>query len=253
MSNTCRAVSETTRHGAHADDGQQRSTTAAIDVGPGGAHLGQPVAVRPLVCGRDCGHRLHASQPVAIAVARVVRALLAESAPDRAADELSVCALSLDACHCDRRRLCRRGRRSRGGRLDRNGDPAQRATRAARALRRYQALANAAGTLATGDEGDAASNILPKAIAASVLKHHEAEGGTIRVRALGLPDIDEVTSLADIERAARDNVSTVYEAQVIVGPTSVELLRKSTTLEAAPVESRSRPPTTPRPSEQAAP
>lgn len=102
--------------------------------------------------------------------------------------------------------------------------------------RRYQALANAAGTLASGDMGDAASSILPKAIAGGVLRSENASGGAIRIRALGLPGENSIEDLAAVARAGKENVSDVYEAQVILGPAGVELLRKSTTLETAPIE-----------------
>jgi len=102
---------------------------------------------------------------------------------------------------------------------------------------RYQALANATGTLASGELADEASaSILPKTIAESVLKRHDAAGGTIRLRAHGLAGADDMASLTTLTRAGRENVSTAYEAQLIVGPGGVELLRKSTTLEVAPVE-----------------
>jgi hypothetical protein len=107
-------------------------------------------------------------------------------------------------------------------------------------FRRYQALANATGTLATGELGEAASSILPKAIAGSIIARDEASGGLVRIRAHGLPDIDDLANLEAVARAARENVSNTYEAQVIVGPAGVELLKKSTTLEVAPVESGPR-------------
>ncbi len=107
-------------------------------------------------------------------------------------------------------------------------------------FRRYQALTNATGSLATGEMGDAVTSILPKTIAGEVLRRENAEGGVIRIRSLGLPDFDDMGSLAAMARAARENVTNVYEAQVIISPDSVELLRKSTTLEVAPVESGNR-------------
>lgn len=107
-------------------------------------------------------------------------------------------------------------------------------------FRRYQALVNATGSLATGEMGDAVISILPKTIAGSVLRHENADGGVIRIRSLGLPSFDDIGSLAAMARAARENVSDVYEAQVIVSPDSVELLRKATTLEIAPVEAGNR-------------
>ncbi|MEX0677280.1 MAG: hypothetical protein WD063_09405 [Pirellulales bacterium] len=114
-------------------------------------------------------------------------------------------------------------------------------------FRRYQALANASGTLVSAEFGDEAiASILPKAMAASVLKRHEAGGGGVRIRAHGLPEVDDMANLATLAQAARENVRNVYEAQVIVSPSGVELLRKSSTLEAAPVERaprrRSQPP-----------
>jgi len=107
-------------------------------------------------------------------------------------------------------------------------------------FRRYQDLANATGTLASGEPGDAVTNVLPKVVGGAILREHGATGGVIRVEALGLPDPENAVSLAAIAKAARERVTNVYEAQVIVTPSSVELLRKSTTLEVAPVEPAGR-------------
>lgn len=102
-------------------------------------------------------------------------------------------------------------------------------------LRRYQALANTAGSLASGEAAEVYAGILPKSIAASVLRQQDAQGGVIRIQSLGLPTESDMTGLAGIARAARENVGDVYEAQVLVGPLGVELLRKATTLEIAPI------------------
>ncbi len=119
-------------------------------------------------------------------------------------------------------------------------------------FRRYQALADATGTLASGGFGDeAVASILPGAIAASLLKRHQADGGVVRIQAHGLPDIEDMADLTTLAAAARENVSNVYEAQVIVSPAGVELLRTSTTLEVAPVERGPRRRSQPR--RQAAP
>ncbi len=117
-------------------------------------------------------------------------------------------------------------------------------------FRRYQALVNATGTLASGEMGDGLTSILPKAIAGSLLRRENATGGVIHIRALGLADLAQMASLADVARAAEQNVSNVYEAEVIVSRGSVELLRKSTTLEVAPVEDNAAPPA-PTPSRSA--
>lgn len=107
-------------------------------------------------------------------------------------------------------------------------------------LRRYQALANAAGTLGSGELGDAVPSILPKTIAAYALRQLGAQGGEISIQALGAPNFDQLNNLTTIERASREDVNNVYEAQVIVGPSGVELLRKATTLEIAPIEGAGR-------------
>jgi len=107
-------------------------------------------------------------------------------------------------------------------------------------LRRYQALANATGTLGSGELGDAVPSILPKTIAAYALQQLGVQGGEIRIQALGPPDFEQLNNITTIERASRENVNNVYEAQVILGPSGVELLRKATTLEIAPIEGSSR-------------
>src|SRR5262249_34872444 len=124
--------------------------------------------------------------------------------------------------------------------------------------RRYQALANAAGTLASGEEGSQSAGILARAIAGSVVKRAGASEGSIRIRAHWLPELENFSNLDALKRAAREDAGNVYEAQVLAGPDGVELLRKSATLEVAPVENtRSRksgatgksPAANPRPSQ----
>jgi len=119
-------------------------------------------------------------------------------------------------------------------------------------FRRYQALANATGTLASGELDEAAASILPKVIAGSIIKREQAVGGTLRIKALGLSNVEDMTNLAAVRRAAEQNQTTIYEAQVIVGPAGVELLKKSTTLEVAPIQGAPRRPSNP-PRENAPP
>jgi hypothetical protein len=108
-------------------------------------------------------------------------------------------------------------------------------------FRRYQALADAAGALASAESNDAYSSLLPKAIAASVLKQHQARSGQLRIRGHEMPDFEDLANFAAVAEAARADATNFYEAQVLVGPAGVELLRKSTTLEVAPVERSRRP------------
>lgn len=102
--------------------------------------------------------------------------------------------------------------------------------------RRYQALANAAGTLATGETNEEYTSVLPRAIAGSILKQRGATQGTVRCRAHFLPEIEAMGEVDAGRRAALENYRDIYEAQVFVNATGIELLKKSTTLEVAPVE-----------------
>ena len=110
--------------------------------------------------------------------------------------------------------------------------------------RRYQLLANAAGALASYEVDEDAGSILPKTIGGSILKRHNVTQGVIRLRGHLLPEIEEMGSIESGNRQPLENYSDVYEAQVIVSRGRVDLLRRSTTLEVAPVEQApSGPPT----------
>lgn len=99
--------------------------------------------------------------------------------------------------------------------------------------RRYQALANATGSLAANEENDEFNSILPKAIAGGILKRHGATQGLFRCRAHYLPEPETMGTYNPEQRGDLDRV--VYEAQVFLSPTGVELLKKSSTLEVSPV------------------
>jgi hypothetical protein len=103
-------------------------------------------------------------------------------------------------------------------------------------FRRYQALANATGTLADAEESDDFSALLPKSIAGSVLRSHGASQGVFRCRAHYLPEIESMGEVEAGRTRALENYGTIYEAQVLVGPRTVDVLRKSETLDVAPVE-----------------
>lgn len=104
--------------------------------------------------------------------------------------------------------------------------------------RRYQALANAAGALTDEEADEDLGGILPRAIAGSVLKSHGATEGTFRCRAHYLALIDQMTEVDAGRRGPLENFRVTYEAQVISSGGTVELLKKSTTLEVAPIETR---------------
>jgi hypothetical protein len=112
--------------------------------------------------------------------------------------------------------------------------------------RRYQGLFNAAGTLAEDESNEDAAGILPKAIGGSILKQHQAKQGTIRLRAHYLPEIEDMADIQSGRRDPRANDRDVYEAQVFVTGARVDVLRKATTLEVAPVESAPTLPAAPR-------
>jgi hypothetical protein len=106
--------------------------------------------------------------------------------------------------------------------------------------RRYQALANAAGTLAVGEVPSDASGVLPKAIAGSVLRRAGATGGLVRIKGFALAELDSSAAITPYASAEPPVIRDIYDAQVIVTPTSIELLRKAATLEVAPVEGARR-------------
>jgi hypothetical protein len=109
--------------------------------------------------------------------------------------------------------------------------------------RRYQSLVNAAGTLVTGEQIDEEMGaVLPKAIAASLLVRQGATSGTVRVRAHYLMPIEDFES-AEIARRDPFNpmrYATSYEAQVLLRPDGVDLLKTSAAGEVAPVEKNSK-------------
>jgi hypothetical protein len=107
--------------------------------------------------------------------------------------------------------------------------------------RRYQALINAMGSLTEGEVNEELGSILPRAIAGSILKQSDASQGTVRCRAHYLPAIEAMGGIESGRREALENYRAVYEAQVFASAGGIELLKKSTTLEVAPVEGAPKP------------
>ena len=98
---------------------------------------------------------------------------------------------------------------------------------------RYQAVANVAGTLA---ESQAPSESeLPKSITASILAERGATKGTVRCQAHFLPSLE---NMQGGPKAGERLTSTIYEADVILIRGAVELLKKSSAAEVAPVEKK---------------
>jgi hypothetical protein len=106
--------------------------------------------------------------------------------------------------------------------------------------RRYQALATAAGSLAVEEASDDLSGVLPGAIAGSVLKRHDATQGVVRIRAHAPPELEQMSQGASA-RPPSGSTRDVYEAQVFLSESGVEVLKKSATLEVSPVENSNRP------------
>lgn len=113
--------------------------------------------------------------------------------------------------------------------------------------RRYQALANATGTLAENESNEDFSSILPRAIAGSILKRRGASQGVLRCKAHDSPEMESMAELESGRRGPLEIYRDVYEAQVFVTSSGVELLKKSTRLEVAPVEGAKKPPSKPQP------
>lgn len=110
--------------------------------------------------------------------------------------------------------------------------------------RRYQAIANAAGTMADPEANEDLASVLPKALAGAVLKQHGAAQGTIRVRAKYIPQIEDMAEVAAGRRTPPTN--DVYEAKVFITGNSVELLKKANKLDVAPVHPGRAAPASPR-------
>lgn len=113
----------------------------------------------------------------------------------------------------------------------------------AQRTQRYQALANAAGNLATGEQIDEEmAAVLPKSIAASLLARQGATSGTVRVKAHYLMAIEDFESTTIARRDPFDpsRYTTSYEAQVLVRPDGVDLLKTSAAGEVAPVDKGSK-------------
>jgi hypothetical protein len=102
--------------------------------------------------------------------------------------------------------------------------------------RRYQALANAAGSLAAEEENDEFANELPRAIGGAILRRNRVEKGIVRLRAHYMPELEQMAQVEAGERGPLENFRNIYEADVFLSGDTVELLKKSTTLENAPVE-----------------
>lgn len=113
--------------------------------------------------------------------------------------------------------------------------------------RRYQALANATGALAESETSEEFNGILPRAIAGSILKARGVAQATFRCRSHELPEMEALGGTEPARRAALENYRDVYEAQVFVTSGSVEVLKKATTLEVAPVKGGSKTPSKPLP------
>jgi hypothetical protein len=94
------------------------------------------------------------------------------------------------------------------------------------------------GTLAEGEGSDELGGVLPKAVAGAIIKEAGATQGTLHCRAHFLPQLE---TMGTPEAARAPTQNDVYEAQVFVSPGGVELLKKSTTLEVAPVEGKAKP------------
>jgi hypothetical protein len=108
--------------------------------------------------------------------------------------------------------------------------------------RRYQAIANAAGTMADPEANEDLASVLPKALAGAILKQHGAAQGNIRVRAHYIPQIEDMVEVAAGRRTPP--INDIYEAKVFVTGNSIELLKKANKLEVAPVQPSAAPPST---------
>jgi hypothetical protein len=102
--------------------------------------------------------------------------------------------------------------------------------------RHYQALANAAGSMAISENVEP---VLLRSIAGAILRSAGASKGLVRVRDHKLVPIELADSSDPTIRDPLDRryYSTVYEAHVLVSPTGqVDLVKRSAAGEVAPVQ-----------------
>jgi hypothetical protein len=79
-----------------------------------------------------------------------------------------------------------------------------------------------------------------------VLARDSASQGVVKLTAHYLPELEAMGNVESGRRGPLENYRTIYEAQVFASGNSVELLKKSSTLETAPVErSKQTQPTQP--------
>ena len=76
----------------------------------------------------------------------------------------------------------------------------------------------------------------PRRLPARFSSVTEPSAGTVLCRAHFLPDLEMMSQVDAGRRGSLENYGNVYEAQVFVSDGKVELLKKSATLEVAPVE-----------------
>jgi hypothetical protein len=111
-------------------------------------------------------------------------------------------------------------------------------------MRRYQAIANVAGALAQPEGNEDLAGVIPKAIAGSILKQRGLTQGLVRIRYRFLPDM-ETFDPANPARSVGP-VRELFEAQVFLSGDRIEMLKKSATLEVAPVEGKAKPSSAPK-------
>lgn len=102
-------------------------------------------------------------------------------------------------------------------------------------LRRYQSLANVMGCVIGNEEFE---GLLPKAIAGSILRQAGSRRGKIRIVAHDLASLEDLDSDRKERRDPNGSAyrRVVYEAQVLIGRDTVNLLKTSAAGEVAPVE-----------------
>jgi hypothetical protein len=101
---------------------------------------------------------------------------------------------------------------------------------------RDQYLANTIGSL-TDRESEEQEAILPRTVAAAELRRHSAKSGSFKVTAHFLQEIEDIGG-SEVNRRNPEDASffrDVFEANVLLGPGGVDLLKKAAKGEVAPL------------------
>lgn len=102
---------------------------------------------------------------------------------------------------------------------------------------RDQYLANTIGSLTDGQMEEQLEAVLPRAVAGAELKRHGGKSGTLKITAHYLQEVDALGG-SEVNRRNPNDPSyfrDTFEANVLLGPSGVDVLKKAAKGEVAPL------------------